>query len=289
MKFIHQLRSQGRGAQLFQICLVLIISLCLAPAMPAMAADVYGVDSSATHVSDSVIQDTDQYLISATPKFWGRYFGGYYKGIGAFEYDPGQENSPLASNGIHLLPIASSIYDVNQDGTAGINDGKTQAKAFLDAMGSDYLAQQGSEFYIFLDVEQAGNGIPQLNSEYYLGWSQGIESVSTEQVKLLPGVYLSIGNTYAQGVLNSAMNGGAKCYGLWVAGYPFTTGWPSYDALPTWSGQFELEHETEVSVNCKTLIWQFAQNSMDEEIDLDMLNPNYAEETLSRLVIPPSS
>ena len=253
------------------------------------AANVYGVDSSGSHVSIKMVEEATNCLKGATPKFWGRYFRGAYRSIGTYEYDASRENLPLASKRIALLPIASSMFDVNKDGKAGENDGTVQAKAFLDAMGGlDYLAQQGSEFYIFLDVEMPSNEIPSLNPDYYLGWSQAIENASNEQVKLLPCMYFSAGNMNAQEQLNSAMNGGAKCYGLWVAGYWYNEGWPP-EELPSWNLHDEATPKVSVHNNCPVLIWQFAQNAGNKVVDLNMLNPAYEKETLSRLVIPPNA
>jgi LysM repeat protein len=270
------------------ICLGLMISLVLGFPHPAISSPYpYGVDS-VTPVDNGLISEATNFL-GETPSVWGRYFEGPFAGtctdrqsFTSYEYTS-QENEILGSSGIHLIPVALSTQDVGGSNACGAEDGKVQAQSFLSALGEDYLASQGGEYYVFLDVE-LGAGNPVLNPSYYLGWSQAIENASTANVKLLPGVYMSVANTTSAQQLNSAISGGAKCSGLWIAGYRYGEGWQG--SLPPWNQN--LEATPEVDINCPVLLWQFAQN-VERDFDLDMVNPASAATTLKNLVIPPSA
>ncbi|NEO52946.1 MAG: hypothetical protein F6K54_07565, partial [Okeania sp. SIO3B5] len=235
----------------------------------------------------SISQATD--FLGETPSFWGRYFEGPFGGrctdpqpFTSLQYEPSQENQPLSSSNIALLPVASSTLDVSSSSVqCAQKDAQVQAQTFLKDLGENNLASQGKEFYIFLDVEESE---PPLNPTYYLAWSQAIQNASTSEVKLLPGVYMSVADNASAEQLNSSIAGGAICSGLWIAGYPYAEGWQG--SLPSWNEGYEATPET--PVNCPVLIWQFAQN-LDTVFDLDMLNPQYAEQTLHRLAVPPSS
>ena len=264
-----------------------LASVVFSPNAVYAAPSDYGVDSS-NPVSNGAVEEANKFLEVVKASFWGRYFEGPYAGnctdeagFTSIEYDPSSENPVLHSKGIALLPVGSSTKDVGGSSACGQKDGQVQAQSLLKDLGEEYLAKQGSgEFYIFLDVEQD----TPLSPQYYEGWSKAIQAASSK-VKLLPGVYMSVADSSSANNLNQAIDSGATCAGLWIAGYPYPQGWKA-NYLPKWNQGEEATPITKV--NAPVLLWQFAQN-VEQKFDLDMLNPAYASQTLKRLPIPPAS
>ncbi|ETX05619.1 MAG: hypothetical protein ETSY2_21930 [Candidatus Entotheonella gemina] len=274
------------------LCLMLLV------AFPVWAqSPVTGVDTTAFITSNSVMHATE--LLGQAPKFWGRYFEGPY------QYNTAMESAPLHQANIRLLPVGDNTTNVDSGYASGQADGQRQAQAYIAALGEDHLVAQGGEFYIFLDVE-LGSGEPHLSPDYYRGWSHAVETYNAK-VKLLPGVYMSASDTFSSKALTQAIAKGAKCYGLWIAGYLYFNKAAAKIPmkLPAWNQDhlatpkvlpscYPSDSST-LSVDgssCPVLFWQYNGNISNgsDLFDMDMMNPNLnTHAVLKRLALPPSS
>jgi len=250
-----------------------------------MAKGIPGADSSSP-VTDSLVNTATQQFGQA-PAFWGRYFTSPTTS-GEVEYRHGSESPVLASHNIRLLPVARQTTNVAGSQTQGVSDAEANVSDFLDTFGQEYLAAQGGQFLLFLDVE--GNpsaGSPSLSLDYYLGWAQTLVSYSRSQtnnaVTILPAVYARQGDNQTWDVLVSASAEGATCNGAWVARYYY-----SGCEQPDWDDSIALPS---VKLPCEVLLWQYAENCCDGAIDCNQTNPNVDAQTLllDKLLLPPSA
>src|SRR2546430_2218568 len=85
-------------------------------------------------------------------EFWGRYF----KNPGNTspeQYQPGKEAALLNQRNIRVLPIGRQTSDVDGSESLGRTDGATNAKAIIDAFGTQLLGGLAQGLLVFLDVE----------------------------------------------------------------------------------------------------------------------------------------
>jgi hypothetical protein len=244
-----------------------------------MARGSAGADSS-TLVTASMIQAATQ-LFGETPVLWGRYFTSPTTG-GTTEYRHAEENPVLAQAGIRLLPIARQTTHVAGSAQQGTSDAQENVDDILDTFGTDYLAAQGGEIFLFLDVE----GNPSLSQSYYTGWAQTLvsysRSSSNDAVTILPCVYAPHGDDQTWNVLTAAASAGVLCSGVWVARYFYNscemTDWDDSIVMPA------------AQLPCDVLLWQYAENCCGGTIDCSQTNPGLDIETaLLHRLIPCSS
>lgn len=250
-----------------------------------MARGLPGADSSQP-VTAALIQAATE-LFGQKPAFWGRYFTGPTTG-GSVEYHHATENPVLAAANIRLLPVARQTSHVAGSEAQGTSDAQANVEDILATFPQAYLASQGGQFLIFLDVEGLPqSGSPSLSLAYYTGWAQTLMSFSRAQtnntVTILPGVYARQGDNETWHTLITANGNGIPCSGAWVARY-YTPGcnmsdWNSPHVMPS------------VTIPCDVLIWQYAENCCNGAIDCNQTNPNVDVQTelLNKLVLPPSA
>lgn len=250
-----------------------------------MAKGNPGADSSSP-VTDQIISSATE-LFGQAPSFWGRYFTSPTTG-GSVEYRHGTESPILAAHNIRLLPVARQTTHVGGSQSQGASDAQLNVQDFLDTFGQQYLASQGGQFLLFLDVEGTpSNGSPSLALDYYLGWAQTLVSYSQSQtnntVTILPCVYARQGDNETWNNVAAASAQGTTCNGAWSARYYYSgcsmTDWDDSIVLPT------------VKLPCDVLLWQYAENCCNGAIDCNQTNPNVDTETLllNRLILPPST
>lgn len=250
-----------------------------------MAKGSAGADSS-TPVTESLIQAATQ-LFGETPVLWGRYFTGPTT-AGSVEYRHAEESPVLAAAGIRLLPVARQTTNVAGSSQQGTADAQGNVDDIFDTFGQEYLASQGGEVLLFLDVE--GNpavGSPSLSQSYYTGWAQTLVSYSLSSsnntVTILPCVYARQGDNETWNVLVAAVGAGVQCSGAWVARYYYSscemTDWDDSLVLPTVKLPFDV------------LLWQYAENCCGGAIDCSQTNPELDIQTtlLSRLITCPGA
>lgn len=250
-----------------------------------MAKGNPGADSSSP-VTDSLISTATQQFGQA-PKFWGRYFTSPTTS-GEVEYRHGSESPVLASHNIRLLPVARQTTRVAGSEQEGVSDAEANVSDFLDTFGQSYLASQGGQFLLFLDVE--GNpsvGSPSLSLDYYLGWAKTLVSYSQSQtgnaVTILPCVYGTHFDTQTWENVVAANAQGATCHGAWIARYYY-----SGCEQPDWNDSVIMPT---VSLPCEVLLWQYQEDCCGGAIDCNQTNPSVDTQTLllDKLLLPPAS
>lgn len=240
---------------------------------------IQGVDSLVRVTSDLIVGGSIRLLGNTKPAYWGRYFSGVdFSGAG--EYFKNKENNILHQNNIRVLPIGRFTTQVGKGKDEGLRDGFDQANDFIISFGENYLQTQGSEFYLFLDIEP---DIP-LSTNYYLGWAEAVKSVSNK-VKILPCVYLGSEDAITSRALKKALDNGAECFGLWIARY-VSFRQPSIPLPPQEFDSSEAKPKTSVPV--PVLFWQYAgEIGSREDYDFNISNPDIgSDEILKRLVLP---
>jgi hypothetical protein len=248
-----------------------------------MARGSAGADSS-TPVTASLVHAATQ-LFGETPALWGRYFTSPAT-RGTTEYRHAEENAVLAQAGIRLLPIARQTTHVAGSAQQGASDAQGNVDDIFDTFGTQYLAAQGGEVFLFLDVE--GNpsaGSPSLSQSYYTGWARTLvsysRSSSNNAVTILPCVYARQGDDQTWNVLAAAVGAGIQCHGVWVARYFYNscemTDWDDSIVAPA------------VKLPCHVLLWQYAENCCGGSIDCNQTNPGLDIQTalLNHLITCP--
>jgi hypothetical protein len=244
--------------------------------MCVMANRVVGVDT-AFAVTENLITSATTAL-GQPPQFWGRYFTNRST-QGPVEYHHVVENAVLAAHGIRVLPVARQTNKVGRAEEDGQSDGAANGEDLIATFGADYLAEQGGEFFVFLDVE--GSGSSHLSADYYTGWTRGLAGVS-DAVSFLPCVYGIPGDALTWTALARAMAGGAACHGLWMA-HPLRkaaepVAWNERAVTPI------------VDPGAPVLLWQYMFAGDGVPVDRDMVNPalDPQEDLLPFLIAPPS-
>jgi hypothetical protein len=209
-------------------------------------------------------------------EFWGRYF----KNPGNTspeQYQPNQEAVLLNQKNIRVLPIGRQTGHVAGSEFLGRTDGKTNAKAIIDAFGAQVLAALPQGLAVFLDVE--GPPHPSLSVEYYTGWADGLaQTAQAAGVKLLPAVYGAQGDSTTWTNLAKAVSNGAACEGTWIA-RPGTLG---CHPLKPFDESFVRPPGLPQSI--KVLAWQAVLEC--HNLDFSILNPAFDAATLGKFVLP---
>jgi hypothetical protein len=235
---------------------------------------IVGADVNAIVTSRMI--ETAQTETGQTIRFWGRYF----KDAGnesPEQYQPEQEAALLNHENIRVLPVARQTNRVGGSKAHGQDDGETNASAIVAGFGAATLAAMPSGLLVFLDVE--GPPHPSLSAGYYTGWSTGlVNKARAAGVTLIPGVYGAQGDDHTWAQLVSAINGGAQCAGIWSA-RPQTMG---CHALRPYDEHITRPRHLPGTV--KILIWQCVQEC--HNLDFNMLNPSFEDDTLAKLVLP---
>ena len=98
------------------------------------------------------------------------------------------------SANLKLLPIAQQTQKVGKDAAEGAANARMNVQKFIKRIGADRLAANGTEYLMFLDVEDDDStGSPALNADYYTGWSKALaeesRSLSGGRFTIVPGIY----------------------------------------------------------------------------------------------------
>ena len=251
-----------------------------------MATGSPGADSSTpvtTVLEGKTLIALAQELYGSTPTFWGRYFTSVST-TGVVEYRHLKENQILVDNNIRVLPLARQTKRVDGTMADGGADATANVEDVIGTFGQDYLASQGGEFFMFLDVE----GSPSLSLSYYSGWAQTLIWHSSDltggAVQVLPCVYATWGDNATWQAIASAGSQGIDCRGVWVArwvqrGCTNLVDWNDATVTPT------------VALPCQVLIWQYSDDCHGATgFDCDEVNPNIDlnNDLLNQLILPPS-
>jgi hypothetical protein len=250
-----------------------------------MAKGKPGADSSVavtSQVGGTGLIELAKNHFGEAPVFWGRYFTSPATS-GTVEYRHLRENQPLHDNNIRVLPIARQTRNVGGTVSDGSVDAEQNAEDVIATFGAEYLASQGGQFYLFLDVEAA----PSLSSDYYTGWAQTLEahsaSISSDSVSLLPCLYAPRGDTATWQSLANAVESGANCMGAWVARFRVHGCQP----LPDWDDALV---QPAIAIPCPVLIWQYSDDCHGNGgFDCSTTNPviDLQADLLDFLVLPP--
>ena len=252
-----------------------------------MAKGFPGADSSNPVSASAGGQSIIELATSAfgqAPLFWGRYFTSPTTG-GTVEYNHLDENNILAKNNIKLLPIARQTTHVAGSSAQGSSDATNNVDDLIQTFGINFLASQGNQFLMFLDVEGSSDTNPSLSVAYYQGWAQTLvahsKQLTNQRVTILPCVYGRQGDNTTWNALTTAAHQGLQCSGAWIARYYFDG-----CEMPDWDNQIVMPT---VSLPCSVLLWQYQENCAQGMIDTNQTNPNVDIKTLflSKLVVPP--
>jgi hypothetical protein len=221
-------------------------------------------------------------LYGEPPVFWGRYFT-TTAGTNA-EYRHLKENRALRLAGIRVLPIARQTKRVGGTEADGSVDAAANAEDILVTFGADYLASQGGEFFVFLDVE----GAPSLSAAYWTGWTQTLAAhsadVTDDRVRLLPCVYATHGDAPTWSAVAATAAAGVACQGAWVARWSAAGG---CQPLSDWDDALVTP---DVPLPCPVLIWQYSDDCHGGGgFDCSQVNPSIDLQTdlLAHLILPP--
>ena len=231
--------------------------------------------------------DNARALFGRDAVLWGRYFKGSGN-VGGVHYNPPLENVPLAQRNIRVLPIAQQTGNVNGSEQQGRTDARNNVGALFSAFSTAYLAQQGGEFYMYLDVEGSPN--PSLSAHYWTGWSQELRSFSRSQsggtVSLLPGLYCNMDPATWQHLHQA--EGTAPCSSVWLAR------WRQDPPSCLQPSQWNPNHVRPVPApNAPVHLWQYAAecgggHGFDQNEVTPLLSDADLQAYLARLILPPS-
>jgi hypothetical protein len=254
-----------------------------------MAKGRPGADST-TQVNESIdgenIIDQAINLFGEVPLFWGRYFKSLRR-LSDYEYIHRDESPLLAARRIRVLPIAQQTPNVGGTEQQGGLDAQGNVEDFIASFNADYLAQQGTEFLMFLDVEPSHP----LSEDYYLGWAQAVLShslsLSNDRFRVVPAVYLNRHDpTTWRALVRAVDDGGAICGGVWVASYGNPPR-PGCTSLIEWDN--DAVQPPNLTLPFKVLIWQYTEECHGGDgFDCNETNPNIDldGDLLSKLIIP---
>jgi hypothetical protein len=245
------------------------------------------VDSSVpvtTQINGASLLDLAEQLFDETPVLWGRYFTST-AATGNVEYRHLKENQPLRDRNIRVLPIARQTLNVNGSQTEGSADAESNVDDLIATFDADYVASQGGQFLLFLDVE----GAPALAAAYYFGWATNLMEHSRYstggKVTILPCVYGVQSDDTTWNNLNEACGRGAECHGAWIAR------WRVRGCNKPLSFDPAIV-SPRVGLPCKILLWQYSDDCHGGGgFDCDQTNPeiDLQQDLLSKCILPPNS
>ncbi len=221
-------------------------------------------------------------LFGQFPVFWGRYFTST-SASGNVEYRHLKENQPLRDNNIRVLPITRQTRRVKGSQNDGSNDAQANADDIIETFGSEYLAAQGGEFFVFLDVE----GSPSLSQAYYTGWAQTLAAHSSARTGgaaiLRPCIYAPQGDRATWQAVADAGNAGVDCRGAWIARWRHN----GCATLDDWDDNLV---SPVIPIPCRVLVWQYANDCHGATgFDCSQTNPaiDLNDDLLNHLILPP--
>jgi hypothetical protein len=250
-----------------------------------MAKGRPGADSSSlvtTQLHGKNLIQLAEELFGEMPILWGRYFTSVAT-TGTVEYRHLKENQILRDNNIRVLPIARQTRHVNGTQALGSTDAEQNVEDLIVTFGTDYLASQGGQFLLVLDVE----GAPSLSVPYYTGWARTVVAHSQDftqgAVKLFPCVYATQGDNSTWEAVVAACNGGVECHGAWIARWRFR-------GCHTLIDFDDSLVNPRVPLPCKVLLWQYADECHGGGgFDCNQTNPSIdlQQDLLQKCVLPP--
>ncbi|HXC89242.1 MAG TPA: hypothetical protein VNV18_03670 [Stellaceae bacterium] len=255
-----------------------------------MAKGMPGADSSnpvTTEIGGRNLVDLATALFGRTPVVWGRYFTSAVT-TGTIEYRHLEENQLLRANGVRVLPIARQTLRVNGSAADGNADAKANVEDLILTFGTDYLAEQGGQFLMFLDVE----GAPSLSAAYYEGWANELtarsQSFSGGRVTVLPCVYATFADHATWQAVAASTAAGVAFHGAWIARW-LTTGCKDF-SVPALDFDDRTVRPTSLPAAFEILLWQYSNNCHGGAgFDCTQTNPaiDLEQDLLGKCVLPP--
>lgn len=253
-----------------------------------MAKGMPGADSSTLVTSliggrNLIELATD--LFGRKPVVWGRYFTSVTTS-GSVEYRHLKENQLLRANDIRVPPIARQTKRVNGSAADGSADAAANAEDLIQTFGADYLASQGGEVVMFLDVE----GAPSLSVGYYRGWAGTLVGHSRDfsggKVTVLPCVYGTHFDDATWRAVVDAVGPGVEFRGAWIAR------WRVRGCSDLLEFDDDLVRPRSLPPEFKVLLWQYSDDCHGGGgFDCDQTNPSIdlEQDLLSKCVLPPDT
>lgn len=246
-----------------------------------------GADSSSMvtqHIDGRTLIQLSEDLFGETPVLWGRYF----KRFG--NTDPGQyqharEGALLRSKNIRVLPIARQTTRVDGTESQGQEDARGNVSAVIRTFGDSYLAREGGQFLLFLDVEGPPHS---LSLRYWRGWARTVvehsRSLTNNTVTLRSCVYAPQGEDVTWGAVADAAEADVPCDGVWIARWRRR----GCHRLLEWDDAIV---KPRVPLPCSVLLWQYADECHGGSgFDCNQANPNLELDwLLARLILPSSA
>ena len=256
-----------------------------------MAKGMPGADSSnmvTTEIGGQNLIELATGLFGQPPVVWGRYFTSAAT-TGTVEYRHLRENQLLRANGIRVLPIARQTKRVNGSVAHGSADATANVEDLILTFGADYLASQGGQVLMFLDVE----GTPSLSEAYYLGWAETLaahsQSFSSGAVTVLPCVYGTHSDNATWRAVVDGVAAGVEFHGAWIARWR-TKGCHNFFVDPALDFDDGLVRPNSLPADLKILLWQYSNDCRGGiGFDCDQTNPDIdlQQDLLNKCVLPP--
>ena len=255
-----------------------------------MAKGMPGADSSTlvTSVIDgkNLVDLAKDLFGPQKPVVWGRYFTSATTS-GTVEYRHLKENQLLRDNNIRVLPIARQTKRVNGSAADGSADATANTEDLIQTFGADYLATQGGQVVMFLDVE----GAPSLSVGYYQGWAGTLvthsKNFSSGKVTILPCVYgTRFDDDTWQAVVDAVRQPGIEFHGAWIAR------WRVRGCGELLDFDEALVRPNVFPASFKVLLWQYGDDCHGPDgFDLDETNPDIdlQQDLLSKCILPPET
>jgi hypothetical protein len=257
-----------------------------------MANGMPGADSSnpvTTEIGGKNLIDLAIQLFGQPPVVWGRYFTSAATS-GTVEYRHLRENQLLRANAVRVLPIARQTRRVNGSIADGNADAATNVEDLILTFGADYLASQGGQVLMFLDVE----GAPSLSKDYYLGWAGTLiaysQSFSAGCVTVLPCVYGAYADDATWQAVVDAVAAGVEFHGAWIARW-LTTGCQGLSD-PALAFDDGVVRPQSLPADFPILLWQYSNDCYGGAgFDCVQTNPgiDLQQVLLSKCVLPPEA
>lgn len=245
-----------------------------------------GADCSVP-IKQSLI-DLAKQKLGAAPAVWGRYFNGFH--TTSAEYRP-SEAALFRSANLKLLPVAQQTPKVGSGADEGAANAKMNVQKFIERIGADRLAQNGTEYLMFLDVEDdESTDSPALSSDYWIGWSKALVEESQAQsggrFTILPAIYAPRRSVDTWNALRDAeANGAEKCRAVWITR---SHNEACDKPVPNWEAETDFRTPS-VPLSSPIVCWQYALDCPDGNgVDLDLVTANDADRQmlLGRLIVP---
>ena len=253
-----------------------------------MTKGMPGADSSTlvtSQIGGRNLIDLATEVFGTTPVLWGRYFTSVST-TGVVEYRHLKENQILRANNIRILPIARQTKNVNGTVADGSADATANVEDLIETFGADYLASQGGQVLMFLDVE----GAPSLSAPYYRGWAATLVAHSQDfsggKVTVLPCVYGTQADDDTWNAVVAGVGPAVSFHGAWIAR------WRVSGCAELLDFDERIVRPRSLPSSFKILLWQFSNDCHGGDgFDSDETNPaiDLQQDLLSKLVLPPDT